>query len=117
MNLTRVSQTYPWGLFTRNGHRVLCSDGVIRAASMAQTSDTFFSVPASVRIKGKTVTGYVTTDEGIDGERVWCFRHHDSEGTILPPWPASYEPAHDALLARAFDNDTATGKTNGERGM
>jgi hypothetical protein len=102
MNLTRVSQTYPWGLYTRNGHRVLCSDGVVRAASMAPTADTFFSIPASVRIKGKTISGYVTTEDGPDDGRVWCFRHHSRHEGILPAWPASFDPAHEALLARAF---------------
>lgn len=101
MNQTRVTQRQPWGLYARNGHRVLCSDGVIRAAEMAPTPDTFFSVPASVRIKGKSVRGYVTTAEGLDGGRVYCFRQYASAGDILPPWPSSLEPEHDALLARA----------------
>ena len=40
---TSLSQTYPWGFFRRIGHRLLCADGVIRAAELAQCADTFFS--------------------------------------------------------------------------
>ena len=83
----------PWGLFARNGHRVLCSDGKIRACAMAQTADTFFSVPASIRIKGKTVTGYVTTENEWEREtgetfEAYAFRQHNGQEEFgLPPWP------------------------------
>jgi len=41
----------------------MCSDGRVRTIKrMAQTADTFFSVPASVRVRGRTVAGYVTTE-------------------------------------------------------
>ena len=64
----------PFGLFA--GGRVLCSDGVVRRLKrISQTADTFFSIPAAVAIKGKTVAGYVTfeTETGmtveIEGDR------------------------------------------------
>lgn len=60
-NGTSITQDYPWGLYV--SARVLCSDGRVRAtARIAQTADTFFSVPAAVKVGGKTVTGYVTTE-------------------------------------------------------
>lgn len=60
-NGTSLVQTYPWGLYT--GGRALCSDGKVRAlARIAQTADTFFSIPAAVKVNGRTVSGYVTCE-------------------------------------------------------
>jgi hypothetical protein len=99
---TYTRQTYPWGLYARNGHRALCSDGVIRAVEMAETADTFFSVPARARISGRWISGYVTTDEReSDGAKIYTFRQHDGHGSTLPEWPESYTPERAALLALA----------------
>src|SRR5580765_5909975 len=58
---TCLRQSYPWGWYW--GGRALCSDGRVRAlARIAQTADTFFSVPAAVKVSGRTVSGYVTMD-------------------------------------------------------
>lgn len=58
------------------GGRVMCSDGKVRRLHrIAQTADTFFSIPASVQVwhngKRVTVTGYVTieTRDGFSVER------------------------------------------------
>ena len=62
---TCLTQSYPWGLFI--GGRALCSDGKVRALKrIAPTADSFFSVPASVTVGGRTVAGYVTV-ETLDG--------------------------------------------------
>ena len=46
------------------GGRAMCSDGVVRTVSRINpAADTFFSVPASVQVKGKTVRGYVTISD------------------------------------------------------
>jgi len=58
---TYLVQSYPWGLY--HGGRAVCSDGKVRSlARIAQTADTFFSVPAAVKVKGRTVSGYVTVE-------------------------------------------------------
>lgn len=65
---TELVVRYPWGTFV--GGRALCTDGKVRAlARIAQTADTFFSIPASVKVNGHTVSGFVT----FRGE-------HDDEG-------------------------------------
>jgi hypothetical protein len=50
--------------------RALCSDGKVRAVRFPRGghADTFFSVPAIVSVKGKTVTGFVSVSsrEGFD---------------------------------------------------
>lgn len=94
----------PWGLCLRNGHRLLCADGVIRAASMSQTADTFFSLPASIRVNGKTVTGYCATAQNYQGQAVYTFRHHDGQQDKFPhTWPSSIDrAAHDALIQSAL---------------
>lgn len=81
--MTKINYTYPWGLIRRNGNRLLCADGKVRAAELAECADTFFSVPASVRIKGRRITGYATTDDR-GGERVHVFRPHTAHHAIAP---------------------------------
>lgn len=81
--MTTINYTYPWGLIRRNGNRLLCADGTVRAAELAQCPDTFFSIPASVRVKGKRITGYATTVEQ-DGQRVHTFRPHTVHYTTAP---------------------------------
>lgn len=59
----------PWGIFV--GGRVMCSDGKVRALKrISSTADTFFSVPASVQVRGATVSGFVTfeTEQGWSTE-------------------------------------------------
>ena len=46
----------------------LCADGVVRPLRFRNggIADTFFSIPCSVSVKGKTVSGYATV-ETVDG--------------------------------------------------
>ena len=58
---TSLTVSYPWGLYIKG--RALCPDGKVRAlARIDQMADTFFSVPAAVKVKGKTVSGYITVE-------------------------------------------------------
>lgn len=100
---TFLSQTYPWGLLRRTGHRLLCADGVIRAAELAECADTYFSIPASVRIRGKRISGYATSDE-TDGVRVHTFRPHDKHKPAFPAleWPASFSEENANILKKAL---------------
>ena len=60
-NGTSVTYRMPWGVYV--SAMVLCPDGKVRKTKrIAQTADTFFSVPCSVRAYGKTVAGYLTTN-------------------------------------------------------
>ena len=100
---THITVTRPWGLNRRCGHHLLCSDGVIRAAELAETADTFFSTPAKIRLKGKSVSGYMSVEEESLAKtfgRVFVFRHHD--GQPLPKWPDRFTPAYDELLLKAL---------------
>lgn len=104
---THVTVTRPWGLYLRNGHRMLCADGVIRAVSSAATPDTFFSVPASIRIKGKTYSGYWSTADTQwtktrhdNFHTVYVFHPHTGQGCPLPEWPDG--DAKNALIDSAF---------------
>lgn len=78
--------SYPWGLFYK-ATKVLCSDGIRRNTKrIAVTADTFFSIPASMTVKGKTVSGYVTVVEDDKGERDLQFRAYTygKNGYLLP---------------------------------
>lgn len=46
--------------------RCLCPDGKRRTARLTSHADTYFSIPASVSYRGKTVSGFVTNVR--DGE-------------------------------------------------
>ena len=98
---TYVTQRMPWGLYNPTGHRLLCSDGVIRAAKLVATGDTFFSVPASVRVKGVTVSGYMTCDDNDNLVKAYTFRHHTVHEDKLPNWPAKFTPEHNVLIQKA----------------
>jgi len=98
---TFTKQSFPWGLYFRTGHRLLCSDGKVRAAELAQTADTFFSVPANVRVNGKWVSGYYTLEENGACQRVHAFRHHTIHSDKLPEWPARFTPEHEQIIATA----------------
>lgn len=60
-NSTYIETRMPWGVIVKV--RALCPDGAVRTCKrVAQTADTFFSIPASVTVKGRTVAGYVTVE-------------------------------------------------------
>lgn len=94
---TELTVSYPWGNYISG--RALCSDGKVRALKrISETADTFFSVPAAVTVKGKTVSGYitVTTMSGSsvpteDDPSVIQFRQYTYgvNGGLLPMWPSS----------------------------
>ena len=104
---TAVAVTMPWSVFVRKGTRLLCSDGKIRAPQyLAQTADTFFSVPAAVRVNGKYVTGYMTQKTYFDKNtgldvNAYCFVQHVGNAHLLPDWPNSFSPEHEKLIAGA----------------
>lgn len=56
----------PWGFAPIAVHNCLCSDGKRRYVWLTGHADTFFSIPASVKVQGKSVSGFVTTVEGSD---------------------------------------------------
>ena len=100
-NQTYVTQRQPWGTYTPSGHRVLCSDGVIRACQMAPTADSFFSIPASIILNHKRISGYVTTRQH-NNEVVYCFRHLSNHNYKLPDWPANWTDECKNIIAKAF---------------
>jgi hypothetical protein len=56
-----IVRSYPWGLNVSG--TALCADGKVRKlARIAETADTFYSTPASVRVRGRFVAGYVTVE-------------------------------------------------------
>jgi hypothetical protein len=62
---TWTESTGPWGLFTRA--RARCEDGRLRTVKLSVCADSFFSVPARVSFRGKTVCGFITfaADSGL----------------------------------------------------
>lgn len=55
----------PWDVFT--GGAALCPDGHVRTLKrIAITADTFFSIPAAVTVRGRTISGYVSVTDQAD---------------------------------------------------
>lgn len=80
---TALTQRFPWGLYI--GGRALCSDGrVRRLARIAITADSFFSIPASVRVSGRTVSGFVSFGEIPGGVEVVKFTATGKNAGLLP---------------------------------
>lgn len=64
---TYAVQTFPFGLYVTGA--ALCTDGKVRKLKrIAETADTFFSVPASVTVAGRTVAGFVSLEETDAGQ-------------------------------------------------
>jgi hypothetical protein len=64
-NGTYLRTSGPWDVYA--GGAALCSDGKVRSLKrIAITADTFFSVPAAVSVRGKTVSGYVSVTDLTD---------------------------------------------------
>lgn len=76
-------------------HKVLCSDGVTRVAQITNYPDTYFSVPARVKVSGHTVTGFVC-HIGFPGEEVLQFTPNAwmRNAKYLPNWPEKCKTCH-----------------------
>ena len=58
---TFLATRQPWGIFV--GGRALCPDGVVRNLKrISICADSFFSVPAAITYRGKTIAGFVSMD-------------------------------------------------------
>lgn len=66
---TSVTVTMPWGCFVKG--KAVCPDGKVRSVRLAITADTFFSIPASVVVKKKRVSGFVTFAEDHGDNTRW----------------------------------------------
>jgi hypothetical protein len=69
---------YPYGSLnqSRRRARVLCADGVVRKAIVG-IPDTYFSIPARLKANGKTVSGFVSSEE-VEGAVVYTFTAYTS---------------------------------------
>lgn len=67
--------------------KALCSDGKVRSFAVTGYADSFFSIPARVKIKNKTVTGfvYIGTDVyGTADEKTMYFTATGKNAGMLP---------------------------------
>jgi hypothetical protein len=60
----------------------LCVDGRIRSARVTGEPDTWFSCPASVKVRGKTVSGFLVFDRGEQLE--FIAYSYGKNGSLLP---------------------------------
>lgn len=81
-NGTSATQRFPWGLYVKA--RLLCGDGKLRTSSrIASTADTFFSVPCAVKVRGRTVAGYMALEQDTYVFHTYTYR---TNGRLLPDW-------------------------------
>lgn len=84
--------------------RAICADGRVRAVRFQNggIADTFFSVPASVKVNGRTVSGYVTV-ETAEG---WTTETAD-DPAVVKFVAYQYGRNADALPRGAWKRETA----------
>lgn len=82
----------PWQILIKVTN-VLCSDGKFRTFWAQGEPDTFFSQPGRVKVKEKTVTGFIWHDTLYEDEEnypegIWKFSANSwmKNGKILPNW-------------------------------
>lgn len=72
-----------WDLYT--GGAAMCADGIVRTLKrIAITPDTFYSIPAAVSVRGRTVSGYVSVDTANDPECTVVFNATGKNRAMLP---------------------------------
>lgn len=84
-NGTYLDMRYPFGFFV--GGAALCSDGKVRKLKrISDTADTYFSVPASVNVGKRTVSGYITVETLNDDTAMVYFiaYSYGKNGDALP---------------------------------
>jgi len=112
---TGLTVTYPWGTFVRKGSKALCADGKIRSlANLSTTANTFFSIPAAIRIGKAYITGYVSTEDVsrksakyVGHRRAVIFHPHTTQTTptqkiaadSVSTWPERWSDAAWELFA------------------
>lgn len=77
----RILHRGPWQI-PYKAINVLCSDGRRRTARITADADTFFSIPASVQVKGKTVSGSISSD--YDGDITFTAFQPGKNSYLLP---------------------------------
>lgn len=82
-NGTYLRTSIMWDVYS--GGAAMCSDGIVRTLKrIAITADTYFSIPAAVSVRGKTVSGFVSVDTANDPECTVVFtatgKHRDYIG-------------------------------------
>lgn len=92
-----VTRSHYWSELVSVSNAI-CEDGKQRMARVTAPADTFFSIPARVQVRGKTVSGYLST-ETIQGystptqndPAVWHFRAY-SYGKNAAVIETDYDP-------------------------
>ena len=70
-----------------SSHAARCADGTTRQAVIVNVPDTFFAVPARVRVRGKTVTGFVYLHGlGDDKQLRFTANQWGKNASLLPKW-------------------------------
>lgn len=64
---------------------VLLPDGTIRTVRLTGVPDTFFSIPSTLRWKGKTVSGFVSQNSNIERLVFSADRHSKHYGFFMMP--------------------------------
>lgn len=67
--------------------KALCADGIVRSARILRDADTYFTIPARVTVKGRTITGFVWSETGDDMLPRFTPDAWRSNADALPRWP------------------------------
>lgn len=66
--------------------KALCADGITRSVLILRDADTFYTVPARVSVKGRTVTGFVWYETGDETLLRFTPDRWRANASQLPDW-------------------------------
>lgn len=91
----------PWQILIKVTN-VLCSDGKFRTFWAQGEPDTFFTQPGRVKVKGKTVTGFIWADTtfpyGVDTIFKFTANQWMKNAGELPQWKDAVIPNLNSVL-------------------
>lgn len=73
----------PWQIPIAAKH-VMCSDGRRRYVRLTSEPDTFFSIPGTVQVKGKSVSGFISARDGDPEDLEFHAYTYRKNGHLLP---------------------------------
>lgn len=78
-----------WGIPVK-ATNVLCPDGIYRVARITAEADTFFTIPAQVQVRGKTVTGYISHNHTDPDDILSFWGFGRNMAAFFPDFDAAY---------------------------
>ncbi|SRR5258706_9432429 len=87
------SKILHWGMWQipYKALNILCPDGIYRTARITAEADTFFTIPAQVQVRGKTVTGFISHRHDQPEDEMYFWGFGPNMAAFFPEFDKAYE--------------------------